>query len=113
MQIRQTKIIGIIDENVLAFGSNPLSIMVVATKTSNSPFMKANISSSSFRPFVRDQYLALGTKRSSQLLLNVFNAVIDEKTCPFRCISYEIASRITSSLKPTTFVSIGYRSNYR
>jgi hypothetical protein len=45
----------------------------------------------------------------SRYFLNVFDAVIDEKTCPFRCISYEIASRITSSLKPTTFVSIGYR----
>jgi hypothetical protein len=73
--------------------------------------MKANISSRvSFRPFVRDQYSSIGhqTLNHSRYFLNVFDAVIDEKTCPFRCISYEIASRI-SSLKPTTFVSIGYR----
>jgi hypothetical protein len=35
--VNQTKIIGIIDESIVAFGtSNPLSIMVV-DKTSNSP----------------------------------------------------------------------------
>jgi hypothetical protein len=58
MQVRQTKIISIIDKIVLALGtSNPLSIMVVATKTSNSPFMKANINSSSFfLPSAHDQF---------------------------------------------------------
>jgi hypothetical protein len=36
MQIRQTKIIGIIEKCIGIGTSNPLSIMVVATKTSNS-----------------------------------------------------------------------------
>ena len=93
--------------------SNPLSIIVVATKTSNSPFIKANINSSSFFPSICPWPIptrAFGTKRwiipATSLMFSIL--LLIKKTCPLRWISYEIASRIISSLKPTTLVSIGY-----
>jgi hypothetical protein len=100
---------------VLAFGtSNPLSIMVVATKHQIRRSWRQHhqfLEFLSVHLSVTNTYSSIGhqTLNHSRYFLNVFDAVIDEKTCPFRCISYEIASRITSSLKPTTFVSIGYR----
>jgi hypothetical protein len=78
----QTKVIGIISKIVLALEHNPLSIMVVATKTSNSPFIKPALT---LRVFSFHLSVAYSTRigyqslNHSSHLLNILNAVVNKE----------------------------------
>ena len=98
---------------VFAFDtSSPLSIIVVATSTSNSLFINPSISPSSFLPSNCPwpiPIFASGTKRciipATSFMFSM--RLCTKKVCPPLDISYLMASLMVSSPKRITFVSTG------
>src|SRR5690625_2336500 len=101
--------------NVLTFGiSTPVSMIVVLTNTSLSPYKKLNITFSSSVSFILPCATETFATSTSWLISRATFSILlirlySKKTCPPRAISRSIASLINAELYSITYVWTGNR----